>query len=62
MEPVARACDLPDGEALFGSFLADGTDSQRQQLPVLLQLLGPISRRPLLQNVNLQQIDERLVA
>jgi RNA polymerase sigma factor (sigma-70 family) len=38
-------CDLPDGEALYASYLADPSDPQRRRLPALLDRLEPPTRR-----------------
>jgi RNA polymerase sigma factor (sigma-70 family) len=45
VNPAAEFTDLPDGEALYGSFLGDGQDGQRRQLPALLERLDPTARR-----------------
>ena len=45
VNPVGESTDLPDGEALYGSFLGDIQDGQRRQLPALLERLDPTARR-----------------
>jgi hypothetical protein len=45
VNPAAECTDLPDGEALYESYLGDGQDLQRRQLPALLERLDPTARR-----------------